>query len=588
MNWLRNWFRTAPSTRKPARRIRPRLEVEAPEERLVPTAVVLPHYSGMKVTSSTSAHRQSLQSDQLVLIFAGNYWTTQQGQIDQTTIANDVTTILGSPYLTGLEQYGSDGKASLFTTTDSSTGLQVVGNEPTSSALNGYVKGQLNANSALKPPASSNTQEKPLYFVINDPADSGPGPYTWGENWVVNGRHLAYVGAQTLSDGSLDMVGFTEVFSHELAEATAHAITVTDPGSLGMGDQIADNEPESAGYYFQVDGLTLQAYWSQKDKGWIVPDGNPVQKLNPIWAGNSFTGFYSDASATQPQAGTASTVVSRNALYVVTTDGALWEHTGSDYSTGWSQLINGGVTGVSVGKDSQGNDAVFINVGGTLLEHTGSNRLTGWTDIWNGGIGAISASLVQPDTVFVSYNGDLEEYQGDQPASSMWTTLDPGPVTDIQAGVDSTGAAAVFELVNGELWEYNSSGWTDIASGVTAMSASQVQADTVFFTTGSDLQEYLGSGQFTGTYTLLKSGVTAFSACVNVGTVADAFVEVNGQLKEYVGPPVSPHWYLAATEVPTTIIASQTQDNMVFTIDGRGSLEMRTGLNFKIGTTQIL
>jgi hypothetical protein len=106
--------------------------------------------------------------------------------------------------------------------------------------------------------------------------------------------HTAYVGAVANSGGTLDRDGFTQVFSHELAEAMVPTVHVNDPGNLNLGYQIADGEPEhfGNGYTFRLPGGSLvQAYWSQRDRGWVVPDGNR-QNLALSWATASFDNTY--------------------------------------------------------------------------------------------------------------------------------------------------------------------------------------------------------------------------------------------------------------------------------------------------------
>ena len=96
------------------------------------------------------------------------------------------------------------------------------------------------------------------------------------------------------SGGSIDTDGFTQVFSHELAESMAAAVHVNDPGGLGLGYQIADGEPEyfGNGYTYRLaNGSLVQAYWSQRDGGWVVPDGNS-QRFTLSWASSTFNNTF--------------------------------------------------------------------------------------------------------------------------------------------------------------------------------------------------------------------------------------------------------------------------------------------------------
>jgi hypothetical protein len=217
----------------------------------------------------------------------------------------------------------------------------------------------------------------------------------------------------------------------------------------------------------------------------------------------------------------------RQNTYVITTDGALWQHTGSNHSTGWTELTARGVTGVSVGVDSKGNDVQFVQFNDALSEHTGNNPTTGWSLLSATDVGSITASQIQANTVFTTYNGDMWEYSG-----GNWTQLETSGVLSISAGVGSNGKAAVFENYGGELWEYSSAGWTDIASHVQVIRASQFKANTVFYSTGTDLWEHAGSA---GNWQITSSGVTSFSAGLGSSGNAVVFAVVNGDLREFSG-----------------------------------------------------
>jgi hypothetical protein len=506
MGWFRNLVaqkrkRLCRRTSDRQRRLRPALEPL--EDRSVPTVVVRPHFPGVVETSPASAQQATLQSEPVVLVFAGSYWQTAQGQSDQQKLTSSAQAILNSPYLTGLQQYGSDGRASLFSSWTDLQALPLLGVEPTGQDLLSYVQREINARPGQVPPSSANPQQKPLYVVVNDPADSGPGQSVFGLNWSDGVLHTAYVGTRFLGSGALNVDGFTQVFSHELVEATASAIAVSDPGRLGLGSQISDNEPENGpGYTARVNGAQVQAYWSVQDSAWVIPDGSTTQTLDPIWSGGTFTGSYNQVSApaSKPAAGTGRTVVGRNAAFVITSAGALWQHTGTDPNTGWSLVANGGVTDVSVGVDARGQDAAFVNFGGTLKEHTGSDPNAGWSLVWQAGVNGIvtqiSASQVQANTVFLSGGTNLWQHTGTD-SNSGWSLVAGSGVTGFSAGVDATGRAAVFVNFGGTLQEHTgtdpNTGWSLVwDGGVTQFSASQSLADTVFVAFGTDLWWHRG------------------------------------------------------------------------------------------------
>ncbi len=599
MSWLRKSSRRS-STSKAM------LHLEALEERTVPTILIQPHWPGVilqphvagdQETAPQSVQDNVLRSELVVPIFSGPYWRSHPA--DQQKLQGQIQTLLGGPYLSGLTQYGSDGKASFYVKTPGAapciitddTPLTLVSGAryPSDANLIGYIKNEMSTHADQVPPTPARPSQAPwypnwpLYVVINDPADSHAGSisYSPGENTYGDSGQIraVYIGTKSLPGGALDVDGCTDTFSHELAEATAWDVTVNDPGNYSgdQEDQIADNEPEAgsvADYSARVNGVLVQAYWSGRDRAWIIPDGSPTTTvLRPIWLYNpdpnvaaiDFNGYYSDATTSSPPAGTAKAVVAgRSSTFVLTTGGALWQQTG----TGWINLVSKDVTAVDVGVDANGNDAAFVNIKGALLEHTGTDPLTGWTWVWQSGSGAMSASLVQANTVFVNYQGgNLNEHQG-LDMNSGWSWIDSG-VTAFSAGVDNLGRASVFVTDGTGLWEYNGAGtgYQIDTYNPTALSASQVQANTVFAGYGGDLWEHVGLKLSTG-WSYLDTTVTSFSAGVDAAGKATVFVTyTDGTLWEHGGSDPTLGWTQVLVTGATWCRASQFQADSVFVLE---------------------
>jgi hypothetical protein len=299
--WLRSAIRSIQPGRRPApaRKNRVRLSLEALETREVPTVAFTPHFSGTAVTvpaDTTLAQQEaySLKSPDVVVIFAGSDWSTTQGLANQQTALASIKAILSSPYLSGLTQYGSDGKAIFFSSWQTNSTVKLTqGNPggsnffPSDSDLHTFINSQIaseqKVNASLVPSATA------LYFVINDPKDSLGGGVNWGGGAV----KANYVGATNAPGGNFAIDDFTMTFSHELAEAMASAITVNDPGNLKLGRQICDNEPENfgLGYGYRVNGALVQAYWSQSNNAWVVPDGNS-QVVTFSWSSTTFINLF--------------------------------------------------------------------------------------------------------------------------------------------------------------------------------------------------------------------------------------------------------------------------------------------------------
>jgi hypothetical protein len=307
MSALSSWLRSAVRTIKPGRRPAParknrvHLSLEALETREVPTVAFTPHFSGTAVTppaGTTLAQEEaaSLKSPDVVIIFAGSDWVTGQGPANEQTLLTSIKAILSSKYLSGLQQYGSDGNANFFSSWQTNSAVNLTQGLPGSpnfmpsdSDLHTFVNDQIASekkiNASLVPSATA------IYFVINDPTDSKGG----GCNSLTGSAvRAAYVGATNFSNGRINQDGFTMAFSHELAESMADEIHVNDPGNLNLSFQICDNEPEAFGngYGYRINGGTLvQAYWSQSNNAWVVPDGNS-QVVTLSWSSTTFNNVF--------------------------------------------------------------------------------------------------------------------------------------------------------------------------------------------------------------------------------------------------------------------------------------------------------
>ena len=281
-------------SRKSGRRFRP--DFEALEDRTLPTILFLPHFLPTQVTNPATpqqnvASGNVLQSPNVAFIFAGGSWNSTNEQ----PLLSAAQSIMSGPYLSGLKQYGSDGIAryagSPSTTSSAPSGLKLDGSMADGQTLATFI------NTVIGNPNSST-----IYVVVDSPGSSSTvhGFNAQGTFAGTNVGHAIYLQTTNAYGGLKD--SFTTLFSHELAEAMAPGVAVNDPGNFGAGNQIADNEPEVGGqsYTYRLNGNQVQAYWSQADGGFIVPDqtivpGQPQQDftLQPIWSGKTFSGKYS-------------------------------------------------------------------------------------------------------------------------------------------------------------------------------------------------------------------------------------------------------------------------------------------------------
>jgi hypothetical protein len=214
----------------------------------------------------TSSPAFSLNSPTVNLTFAGRNWK----DADKSAVLASVKAIVTSPYLSALKQanYGSDGNAVWGTSSTSQADLKLdLGDHPSLANLDTFFAGSALGNKQL------NTINIAVLDTTTSPRALG---YNYSRGMGKAGSYV-YVGTRTIKK-DFDMNAFTEVVSHELAEAMVAGVQVTDPGNFGngqQGNQVADNEPEDVGYYAVLNGtkIMVQAYWSNKDKVWIIPGG---------------------------------------------------------------------------------------------------------------------------------------------------------------------------------------------------------------------------------------------------------------------------------------------------------------------------
>jgi hypothetical protein len=392
-----------------ARAVRPALE--ALEDRCVPTVVFTPHFDGETVTAQ---HPEAvLRNPPVYLIFHGPYWGTAGGQAEVSWLRQAAMSILGGPYLSGLVQYGSDGKVNYQ---GSYVDTSAAPDNASPTQVRDFLQGVINdpRSPIFAPGYFSST---PVYVVITQPnATNDFGGFNQRMNADIheNGASgttnepLTYVKVGTSNGGVYrDMDKFTLTFSHEMAEV------ISDPGGTGVkigrpaglpasikgDDQIGDLEPDYPngvpGYGYRLNGYLVQPYWSDRveDKAFIVPDGNAQRfVLSPIWNGDNFTGTY-DLSVQGDQLGFNYADNIRVGVNAATSGAQVTmnnETVGFDNTVGGKPVIQsisvdtrGGdnfvlvaaaPVGVTVNIDSWGfsNDIVQVGDGGSLASLQGS------------------------------------------------------------------------------------------------------------------------------------------------------------------------------------------------------------------------
>jgi hypothetical protein len=302
--WTKPGRRPANAAKKSRRA---RLDIEALEDRQVPTVAFNPHFGAESIAAGST--NDGMQHPPVYLIFSGSYWTTSAGQQAEAGLISSTKAILNSPYLSGLKQYGSDGTATFAGSWyDSAT----VPSQPSTTAVQNFLQTSISNHNAA--PGLNDWQHAPIYVVVSDPASSAQYNGGWNAGGIYQQSilffnipeniHMVWVGTSSQGTG-IWTDAYTMTLSHEFAE------TISDPDSNGIRinpspnlpaqftgpnqSQIGDYEPEDGfrHYGYRLNGALVQAYWSNQDGAFIVPDGNSEKfYLDPLWNGSSFTGQY--------------------------------------------------------------------------------------------------------------------------------------------------------------------------------------------------------------------------------------------------------------------------------------------------------
>jgi hypothetical protein len=251
-------------------------------------------------------------------IFWGSWW------VDNRTLANQITasfaTIAQSGYLSGTEQYLTDGVANVMPAyidyaNDGNLPSQVCPgyNNPASTEIENVL---YNEASGIPTPDDDQNPNTPIYVVITPPSVScttanGFNEPGFHEVTDLDVREEIWVATQA-SGGVVNPDITTRTFSHELVEAmtdpfgpapflAGEQVTpdTSFPSNTSAGkpeSQVADNEPNN-NYVYRLGGpggALAQAYWSDAypagpTNQYVVPDGNSlIMQINPDpWVPNS-------------------------------------------------------------------------------------------------------------------------------------------------------------------------------------------------------------------------------------------------------------------------------------------------------------
>jgi hypothetical protein len=425
-----------------------RLRFEVLEERDVPTVVfnaafgpdqVIWRPTNTVVTSAVPNNPNALRDPTVYLIFAGQSWNNN----NTYPLASAAQTIINSPYLSGLTQYGSDGRAAF--------GGYAIDSRP-SPDLATEVRHFVPTQSTWAQASTQGYTSAPIYVVVYD---SGYNGFNEAYKWTTSAGQPTYYNDIAVGDQGNDQTLFTDLFSHELAErisdGTGNGIGVSSPFPDGTSGQIADGEPEGSRYSATLRGtnIVVQAYWSLAQQAFIVPDGNAqTLVLDPIWRGLSYSNY-------------AFTLI-QGQLYEV------WAGYGSNYNnllaagqgSGWLSDTNV-VASVMKLTSGAGGSIYDLNTSGQVKVY--SVAYGTWVTVSPPGLTATSiASVNQRLYVLGSYYGGPAEVWQYGDSGTLWYDVTPSgfSITQMSAATSVNGLYIVASQ-NGspaEVWMYSNSG----------------------------------------------------------------------------------------------------------------------------------
>lgn len=274
--------------------------IEPLEERKMMSVVYHPVFG---TEAQKNGNGSNLSSPPIYLIFWGSYWggtNTPQAQ----AIENAANKVVNSSFLNVVQQYGSNGNATIDSlyTYDSSNPVSGGFND---SNISSVIENQID-NGPL--PEGDGPAHDPIYVVVTPPNVKSDIANAAGFNYDdhdydfpidFDTMHGCWVWSGTNGDGTVNVDQFSWTFSHEIAES------MSDPGGGGAefypgaswtgggsGNQIGDYEPNAYSFR-EPDGAQIQPMWSRANSAAVADNGTSQNfDLYPIWNGSNFTGQY--------------------------------------------------------------------------------------------------------------------------------------------------------------------------------------------------------------------------------------------------------------------------------------------------------
>jgi len=263
MNWRQYVHRvlrfrtTQGRTRRRTSSQRP-LALEYLEDRVVPTIL----FSSAGARHVADAGGPVVTHVQVDLIFWGSGWNSGGGPALRTSMTSAVSTLMGTPYLSGLSQYRGVSNGSLLQT-DTITSTSPP-NPFTDAQIQNFLVTNIN-NHVLRAPSS-----QIAYLVIPQPG-SDTGTSVGGEHGSAVALSTRFHYGWSINNSNLDTL--TNIYSHELTELVTDAeVNVNTAFYVPLtNDEIGDGEAQR--YSYRLNGVLAQSSLSEATHTYNIYNG---------------------------------------------------------------------------------------------------------------------------------------------------------------------------------------------------------------------------------------------------------------------------------------------------------------------------
>jgi hypothetical protein len=530
--WIRKLFGTTARKQHNRDAFRTRPQLEALEDRLVPSVT---YHGGALLTHV-----------EVQALYYGNDWHDNSTYFSQTgALENYLSSLVHGSYLTMLNKAGYGVGTGSFDA--GKIGLvnidltQYLTDSQIRNALQGYID-----SGALKSPDSNRLY---VFFVEDNVAVMDSHGATSLKDFLgyhgafaghdVNGNaadiHYAVIPYAGGSVGNGVLPGrsvfdtITETTSHEVAEAA------TDPDvnykQLGWyDDKLGEIGDICAHEAIRLNGSLVQRISDKNDQA-MTPAGaaatvaesfvlrqdgtlykhtgagftllasgiaqvsnqgidNAGQALVDVVTTNGSAYEYHDGTGfTFLASGVKSAQAGQGVSYVLLTSGALYEYQdGTDLAAGGFRYLTSGVSSIDAGTDKTGVNMVdLVYSSGKAYEDSDSTGL----HYLAAGVQSVSAGQ-QGYSALVFTNGSASLYNE---TSHSLASLASSGVSEVTVGVDKSGKY-MLDLVysNGNAYEYHTAtGWTSLGSGIATVGKARAGLVDIVFSTG-DADEHTAAG----------------------------------------------------------------------------------------------